>query len=165
MAANARDFIDVTMSINQMAALLKDYSFSSTLNLELKSENLTATGVWYRFHHGVTFTSWGEKITVTLTPIAPNAVRVDVHSECGMPTQVIDWGKNKQNISAIFNYIRSNSARYAQINAPSQTPAPVQQPAPVQPAVQNDERKFCFNCGARLNPGAKFCSSCGTKQP
>lgn len=33
-----------------------------------------------------------------------------------------------------------------------------------QPQGTVPERKFCFNCGAKLNPGALFCASCGTKQ-
>lgn len=174
MAANASNSINVTnSSVNQVMALLKDPAFCSTLNFELKSENVTPTGVWYRFHHGVTFTSWGEKITITLSETAPSNVRIDVHSECGMPTQIIDWGKNKQNISAIFEYISRNLSRYVAV-APAAAPsapqtasapaAPATPQAATAPVAPSQERRFCFNCGARLNRGALFCSNCGAKQ-
>ena len=74
------------------------------LNVTLKSENPVENGVWYRIHHGTSFASWGEKITVTLENGGTSS-RVTVLSECGMPTQVIDWGKNASNVRAVFAYL------------------------------------------------------------
>ena len=45
------------------------------LNVALKSENPMPNGVWFRIHHGTTFTSWGEKITVTLTDLGGDIER------------------------------------------------------------------------------------------
>ncbi len=45
--------------------------------------------------------SWGERVFVRVREGA-----VDVHSRCRMPTQVMDWGKNRHNVSrfiALFN--------------------------------------------------------------
>lgn len=36
--------------------------------------------------------------------------------------------------------------------------------APVSPQPAPAERRFCNQCGARLNPGAAFCGQCGAKQ-
>ena len=80
---------------------------SSNLNVVIKSENNTNTGCWFRIHHGMSFVSYGEKITVTLTYLGEDKTQIDVVSECGMPTQIIDYGKNKKNVAAIFNYIIS----------------------------------------------------------
>ncbi len=84
------------------------------LNVALKSENPMPNGVWFRIHHGTTFTSWGEKITVTLTDLG-GATAVDILSECGMPTQVVDWGKNASNVRVLFDY---RSARVAAQSCP-----------------------------------------------
>ena len=143
---------NVTASLGQLMALLKDARFSTTLNLELKTENPTPSGVWYRFHHGVTFTSWGEKITVTLTPISDNSVNVEVFSECALATQVIDFGKNRRNADAIMRYIDNNIARYSHVSE----------------AVYNSPAtgvKYCYKCGKQLSADSAFCTACGTKQP
>lgn len=47
--------------------------------------------------------SWGEKVTVSITP----AGEVRVWSECAMPTQIVDWGKNGQNCQQILGGIAS----------------------------------------------------------
>ena len=156
------------------------------LNVELKSENPTPTGVWFRIHHGVTFTSWGEKITVTLQNLG-NGTGVDILSECGMPTQVVDWGKNASNVQVLFAYLEQGLPVGQPMNAPqaayaaqqpaydpragyaSQQPAQptyAQQPAqPVygaqQPAPQAN--RFCPGCGAPVVPGANFCGHCGAR--
>ena len=55
----------------------------------------------------MSFVSYGEKITVTLTYLGEDKTQIDIVSECGMPTQIIDYGKNKKNVNAIFDYIIS----------------------------------------------------------
>ena len=62
------------------------------LDMSLKSENPTNTGVWFRIHHGMSMVSYGEKIAVTLTPDG-NGTHVHILSECGMPTQLVDYGE------------------------------------------------------------------------
>lgn len=155
MAANHSASNVLNADINCVIALLRDITFSTSLNLEMKSENPTPTGVWYRFHHGVSFSSWGEKITISLTPQGVGATRIDITSECGMPTQVVDWGKNKRNVCNIFEYIAANIGRFLQI-------PPMQQP--VQQPLQQRGNRFCIKCGAQIVVGSAFCSQCGTKQ-
>jgi hypothetical protein len=108
MAANHQETRIYQMPMDNIVAILRSPRFAIELNLEIKSENPTAEGVWYRFHHGMTMQSYGEKITVTLNARSDGSVQVIVYSECGMPTQVVDWGKNKSNVEIIFNYIEAS---------------------------------------------------------
>ena len=131
------------------------------LNLSLKSENPEADGsVWFRIHHGMTAMSYGEKITITLRPLGQGT---DVHvlSECGMPTQLVDGGKNKSNCAVIFRYLEANMPAAApQGVVPPINPAAPQ--APSQGTVQQDY-VFCMQCGTRNSRAANFCMNCGSK--
>lgn len=147
MAANFHQAFIFNVPMDTVLNIVRDIRFANTLDFELKSENPTPSCVWFRFHHGTSFTSWGEKITITLTPISNFQTNVDVHSECGMPTQVIDWGKNEENASKIFEYIDVNS-----------------RPMPPQHNYAPPRLYFCSNCGCQLMPDAIFCNNCGSKQ-
>jgi hypothetical protein len=46
---------------------------------------------------GMGFTSWGENMTIVCIP-TPTGCSLNVTSECALPTQLIDWGKNDGNI-------------------------------------------------------------------
>lgn len=158
-------------------------------NFALRSENpIPNAGVWFRVHHGASFTSWGEKITVTLTPMGQQT-RVHIHSECGMPTQIIDYGKNAQVVKYLFEYLYRPTPG---VPVPQQVPPQniqqtppvqqtqqqnVQQPAPMpqaqpqpMPAQQDQQTpaavqpRFCTKCGSPVNtPNALFCTKCGNK--
>ncbi|MGI6072967.1 MAG: zinc ribbon domain-containing protein [Lachnospiraceae bacterium] len=137
-------------------------------NFSLQSENHTETGVWFRIIHGMSFQSYGEKITVTLTPVV-GGVSVNVHSECGLPTQWVDGGKNQSNVDLIFKYIESGGGatmaaqtqQYQAYTQPAQQP--VQQPSYTRPAQQPAAgHAFCGRCGTKLSPGTRFCPRCGT---
>lgn len=56
--------------------------------------------------NGISMTSWGETITVSLE----NAGVAEITSKCGFP-QVFDWGKNKQNIKAFLAHFVSKADR------------------------------------------------------
>lgn len=165
MAAKYENTYVISASMEQLRGAILDQAFSSKLNVTLKSENPSPTGVWYRFHHGVSFTSWGEKITITLTPMGNMATQVNIHSECGMPTQIIDWGKNKQVVCNIYEYLEANVGRYPAGAPQVQGAQPPQfQQAQPQPQFQPVQQgSFCRNCGAAVSPQAAFCMSCGAK--
>ncbi len=136
-------------------------------NFKVTSENPTPTGVWFRIIHGMSAMSYGEKITVTITANGPQT-NVEVFSECGMPTQLVDGGKNASNVNLIFKYFESNltsATAAAPVQQPAQ-PAPVQQApqavysAPVQPVSRP---KFCTKCGNRLGESDRFCTVCGNR--
>ncbi len=153
MAANSSDTRTFRANMHQLVALMRDPAFHAELRLEYVSEAPSGPSMWFHFHHGVTFTSWGEKIIIGLIPVACDMVNVEITSRCAMPTQVLDWGKNKQNLEAIFHYIGNNLMRYQYLQ-----PAAPQNPAP------NSGVKFCAKCGTQLNSSAVFCASCGAKQ-
>lgn len=44
--------------------------------------------------------SWGENVTVFVDE-APGGTFVRIRSECAFPPQIIDWGKNKENVTQI----------------------------------------------------------------
>ena len=174
MAAKHEQSYVFNANINTICSVLRDADFTSDLRIELKSENPTENGVWFRFHHGVTFTSWGEKITITLSASDPSSTTVKILSECGMPTQIIDWGKNKTNVrnihDALLKLLNSPNVKFAEpapaapattptpATAPNPTPAPAAAAAPDAPAMN-----FCTQCGTKIAPGSLFCSGCGRK--
>ena len=150
---------------------------SAGLNLTLKSENPSGDGVWFRIHHGMTMASYGEKITVTLTPTA-NGTHVHILSECGLPTQLVDYGKNKSNVAVIFQYLEQGMQdAVTQPQAPQQEVPAAPEPAPAQAAAQEPtfapetvpapapapQFFFCKYCGKKLPVDAVFCTACGTK--
>jgi hypothetical protein len=51
---------------------------------------------------GISFWSWGERITVTF--LREGSLRVT--SSCASPTQCFDWGKNKKNVIMLIAEIR-----------------------------------------------------------
>lgn len=161
MAANKREERVIQVSMHQMVALLRDPSFQSELNLKYDAETPLGFGLQIKFYHGVTFTSWGERITIELRPINEGAVSVTITSECVVPTQIVDWGKNKQNLDAIFNYIFNNLGRFANMQPMAAT---FQHSAPAPAPVPAPGMKFCHKCGNRLDAAAMFCSACGAKQ-
>ncbi len=152
----------------------------SEFNFALRSENPIPTGVWFRIHHGASFTSWGEKVTVTLTPMGQQT-KVNILSECGMPTQLIDYGKNRKVVNYLFDYImRPGFGQPAPAPVQNQQMAQQPAPAPVQnqqvvqqpaPAPVNNHQAAVQQPLPMANPPyppqtpqsayTRFCTSCG----
>lgn len=65
--------------------------------------------------------SWGEKITVHVDGYN----QVSMLSQCLLPTQLIDWGKNKRNVNRFFGHLTA-------LLQPPQLP-PYQSPAQFPP--------------------------------
>ncbi len=57
-------------------------------------------GMWH-VAPSASLMSWGE--TMTIAPLAPNVLRI--RSECGLPTQCIDWGKNERNVKKLVQVL------------------------------------------------------------
>lgn len=152
MAAKAEESRVYNVPADRILAAVRQIP-NGGLNISLTSENPTQTGVWFRFIHGMSFRSYGEKITITVTPQGPQT-GLHVLSECGMPTQIIDYGKNRNNVTAILSFIdRSLGA------APQAAPAPQ---AAASAGVQSGV-KYCPQCGAQAKSDANFCAKCGNK--
>ena len=77
---------------------------ASGLRLSLASEEKLPDGAVFYIKHGPTAKSFGERITVRLTYLE-NGVRISVRSQCVMPLQMIDFGKNRNNVVAVFRYL------------------------------------------------------------
>lgn len=125
MGASFKNQIVVRCSLQQMLAIIKDPDFCKKLNLkavelvqdevqeepqEIQQEETQdvqqeKNRIAFHFTHGVTFTSWGENISITLTPDADNGICVEVYSVCVEEQQMIDMGKNKSNTKHILEYI------------------------------------------------------------
>ena len=172
MAANANESRTYNVAAATLYATLNSVQFSSELRIELKSENFMTGGRWYRFHHGTTFSSWGEKITITVNEISPVCTRVDIRSECGMPTQIVDWGKNRQNIAAIFAYfdryllasqfsVTDFSYTQPQIQEEQSFAQPQMQPQTQYFANTDTGVRFCTGCGTKISAEDRFCYRCG----
>jgi hypothetical protein len=54
--------------------------------------------------------SWGENVVVSLEPGI-----VKIKSICKLPTQVFDWGRNKQNVKQFLTYFEPSEIRNQQI--------------------------------------------------
>ena len=155
MGAKSSNTLILNATVEQISALLLDGAFAMSLNMNVINQTPTAQGLWFYFDHGISMSSWGETITIGLTPLQPGMTRVDITSKCDMPTQIIDWGKNSNNVNAISVYISQNIGRYAQYAAPAGVPAG-------SPAA---DRKFCGKCGTPLQLADRFCGRCGAAQP
>ena len=164
MAKKSQEARHYAANINALAQLVRTFPAARS-GFEMKSENPQGTGVWFRLHHGMSMRSYGEKITVTLTPDAAGT-QVDILSECGLPTQLVDYGKNAENVRIIFQYIEACLASATQPQAapaargtaqPQQAPSAASQPRP------QAEARFCAKCGTPRMPGANFCAKCGSR--
>ena len=148
MAAQHSGSFVIQSSLAQVNALICDPAFAQNTGLTYANYTPLPNQVTFYYTTGVTFTSWGEEIQITIAAASAEQVLMTIHSECAMPTQIVDWGKNKENVTRITNYINQNISRY------TMTPPPA---APAAPAQQ-----FCQHCGNRVQ-GGNFCPKCGQK--
>jgi hypothetical protein len=49
--------------------------------------------------------SWGETVEAWISH-GPQGAVVRLRSKCALPTQVIDWGKNRKNVERIVEALR-----------------------------------------------------------
>lgn len=157
MAANFSDFRVYPFSVQRICSELRSSRLCTMLKLINKGE---IPGAYqFNFKHDVSLTSWGEDITVTLHPIEEGKTSVVIRSECALPTQVIDWGKNKENVNAMLRHLDTFlPMNFEDANANGQIP---QNTAPN--GVVTASAPFCPKCGVAVSADAKFCSKCGTK--
>ena len=80
------------------------------LKMQYKGEKPVQGGAEVKLTKDITMASWGEDITVTLIGF-PNGTKVQIKSECIMPTQLIDWGENENNVRELFKYFEHQMPR------------------------------------------------------
>lgn len=63
----------------------------------------------FRIHlsKGASISSWGESMTISFFDPMNGGTRIIVNSKPKLATTLIDYGKNKKNVEAIVQYIRS----------------------------------------------------------
>ena len=153
MGASANTTRVIQANMHQMVAMMRDPAFHNEVSLEFISETPQGLAMQYHFHHNMSLASRGEKVLITLMPLGADMVSVEVSSACALPTQLIDYGKNRKNVEGVHDYICRNLYRYAYLQQTYQ-----------QPAAASQGGKFCCSCGNRLEASARFCSACGAKQ-
>ena len=103
MAANSRGVRTYPAPIGVLVERMRALPWSG-LKYQMKFEQPIQGGVTFHLSSKVSFTSWGEDIQVTLIDQG-NQTYVDIYSACSLATQVIDWGKNQENVNRIMLYL------------------------------------------------------------
>lgn len=92
-----------------------------------------------------------------LLQIAPSGTGTEVRIESSSSAQVVDWGKNKQNVEKVIVGLAAHLRAAAK---PTSAPVPGNVPAP-NTQGENPRPNFCPSCGATAPSTGKFCSNCG----
>ncbi len=151
LAANHTETYMLNINIQTIYGILGDPRFYEGYKLTFLSSAPVQNGAKYRYSTNVNFSSWGEYIDIDAIFINDNTTQITIKSECAVPTQFVSWGKNKKNVTDLYNYLVSALSGY--INTVN---------TPPQAAPQNSvQPKFCIHCGAPLGGAAKFCQNCG----
>ncbi len=99
MAANHMINIEVALAPEQAEAAV----YQAFCNAGIKA--VKWGGGYLR---GITKTgwrSWGENVEAWISQ-GPEGAAIQLRSECSLPTQVIDWGKNRKNVERIVGALR-----------------------------------------------------------
>ena len=184
MAAKSQNSKVYPLPIQCFVLELRSPPIREFLKIKWVAEERLPNGpLHYQYQHGVNMASWGETIDIWLTALGERATQVDIRSECYLPTQVIAWGKNHENVVNLFMYLdncvniylanNGENAPIPQVELPGAAvqqqvqPQPVQQPQVQykQPVPQAAEpvQFACPTCRAAVPQGAHFCPNCGTK--
>jgi hypothetical protein len=54
---------------------------------------------------GMSFKSWGEKVTIGLTPEGEGVTRADLSSQASLGTTMVDYGKNHDNVQQVKDWL------------------------------------------------------------
>lgn len=171
MAASYNNIYSINASVAELSEMLKDVRFWGLFNFQFHGESTVSNGAWFRFATSASLTSWGEKIDIYLSAAGDRLTNVNIKSECSAPTQIIDWGKNQENVNKIYMYIASHISDYQKSSTEAPKAVPEAAPVNEKPADNNSDEEsadfskkvFCEHCGNKLASDARFCSSCGTR--
>ena len=163
MAAKYSNTYALNAYIGHICEVVKDMRFYDFLKLKFNSVSQIQGGMLYRYTSSINLSSWGENIDITVLYINENSSQVIIKSECALPTQLIDWGKNKSNVEKIYNHLISCMTGYFQsLNNTQYQPVSNQNFNNSQPQQANMP-VFCRTCGAQLDASSRFCNICGTQ--
>lgn len=79
---------------------IKCHEAAINLNFNITKEDITDGEILFKV--GMTWLSWGEEFKIIITNTGTNLTRVEVASEAAFQAQLIDWGKNNENIKNFF---------------------------------------------------------------
>lgn len=84
---------------------IKCHEAAINLNFKITKEDITEGVILFRI--GWSLRSWGEKFKIVITSVNANRTRVEVASEAALQAQIIDWGKNNENINNFFQEVKN----------------------------------------------------------
>jgi hypothetical protein len=94
MAANAEKMVYIDLPFEQVYLVLG----TALTNMGAKIKSADQTSGVLTASRGASLSSWGE--TITISPYrTPRGCSLKIKSECSLPTQIFDWGKNSENIN------------------------------------------------------------------
>lgn len=79
---------------------IKCHEAAINLNFNITKEDIAGGEILFKV--GMTLLSWGEFFKILITNVSTNLTRVEVASEAAFQAQLIDWGKNNENIKDFF---------------------------------------------------------------
>ena len=103
MSDLATDKLLVTARLMDLVERLRRMNIKSYRVIEERGDG--RGGVIFRISHNMSLWSWGENISITMSPYNDMQTVVEVMSMCAMPTQVIDWGRNGRNLQDLMSYL------------------------------------------------------------
>ena len=56
---------------------------------------------------GISFRSWGEKLTIEIERVGLNKTKIRVTSKPLVPTTIIDYGKNNENVVSLISFLKT----------------------------------------------------------
>ncbi len=110
MAANYREHRFYPVHIDYFVQKARQMNLAGLKKYRYVSDVPIQNGVLVRVSKDVSLASWGEYMQISMT-WTPEGTHLDIVSECAMPTQIIDWGANKKNVQALFNYFETGMPR------------------------------------------------------
>lgn len=58
---------------------------------------------------GISFKSWGERVRIELSPEGEGSTRAHVASRAALKTTMADYGKNRDNVQRVTEWLRSGA--------------------------------------------------------
>jgi len=82
---------------------IKCHEASINLNFKITKEDVYEGIILFKV--GWSIWSFGERFKIVITKVGVNLTKVEVASEAAIKAQIVDWGKNKDNIRIFFETV------------------------------------------------------------
>ncbi|WP_226668084.1 hypothetical protein [Metabacillus litoralis] len=64
------------------------------------------------FKTGINWRTWGDVVEIALNEINPSSTKISIHSRPRVPTTLVDYGKNAENVQQIINFIKNKEVSF-----------------------------------------------------